>query len=51
MKEKLEGREDEEEDNLKETRRYSNLKDEAVNCTVLRPRFGKDHKSVASQIT
>jgi hypothetical protein len=34
VKEKLEGREDEEEGDLKETRRYCNLKDEAVYRTV-----------------
>jgi hypothetical protein len=51
VKETLEGREDEEEDDLKETRRYRNLKDDAVYRTVWRPRFGRGHGSVASHTT
>ena len=36
---------------LKETRRYCNLKEEALDCTVMRTRFGRGYGPVVRQTT
>ena len=38
-------------DDLKDRRGYSQLKEEALDCTVWRNRFGRDFEPVVSQIT
>ena len=38
-------------DNLKETRGYGKLKEEELDCTLWRVRFGKDYGPVVEQTT